>query len=144
MSTVLGEAVLSALTAASFGLLYQVSGSNLLIASGIGGVAWLLAHGMGNATLLSDAVGALVVGGLAEFAAHWRREPVSVFVVPAIIVFVPGYLVYQSMVAFLKGHFVAGLQTGLTAIMAAGALGIGLALATAIIRPLVRGRQWLH
>lgn len=62
------------------------------------------------------------------------------YIVPAIIAFVPGYQVYLSMVAFVKGQFTNGLQAGLTAVMAAGALSIGLALATAIFRPLLRKR----
>lgn len=140
----LADALLSALAAVAFGFLYQVSVSSLLIAGVIGGFAWLLATGvgtLGNAGLLSDVVGALVVGGLAEVAASWRREPVSVFAVPAIIVFVPGYLVYKSMVAFLKNQFILGMQSGLTALLAAGALSVGLALAAAVIRPLVRRRM---
>lgn len=141
---VVTQAALAALTAVAFGLVYQVSGTNLLWAGGIGGLAWLVASGVGllpHDGLLPDLVGAFVVGALAEWAAYWRREPVSVFVVPAIIAFVPGYSVYQSMVAFLKGQFLAGMKAGMTAVMAAGALSIGLALATAIIRPWVRGRK---
>lgn len=93
-----------------------------------------------NAGLLGDFVGAIIVGGMAEVAARLKHEPALVFVVPSIIVFVPGDLVYQSMVAFLKDHFLSGMQSGLTALMAAGALSIGLALATAVLRPMLRGR----
>lgn len=138
------EALLSGVTAVAFGLLYQVSGSTLVVSGIIGTVSWALAsllqsiHGSG---LLGDFVGALIVGALAEVAARVKREPALVFVVPAIIVFVPGELVYQSMVAFLQNHFLSGVQSGLSALMAAGALSIGLALSTAVLRPLVRGRR---
>ena len=136
-------ALLSGLTAVAFGLLYQVSGSTLAIAGGIGTVSWAMASflkAVPRSGLLSDFVGALIVGGLSEIAARYKHEPAVVFVVPSIIVFVPGDLVYQSMVAFLKNHFQAGLQSGIGALMVAGALSIGLALATAVLRPLLRGR----
>lgn len=137
------RALLSGVTAVAFGLLYQVSGSTLLISGAIGTISWALAglitH-FPNAGLLGDFVGAIMVGGMAEVAARLKHEPALVFVVPSIIVFVPGDLVYQSMVAFLKNHFLPGMQSGFTALMAAGALSIGLALATAVLRPLLRGR----
>lgn len=136
-------ALLSGLTAVAFGLLYQVSGSSLLIAGAIGTCSWALAsvlQAIPASGLLGDFVGALMVGGLSELAARFKHEPALVFVVPSIIVFVPGDLVYKSMVAFLKNHFLQGTQSGLSALMAAGALSIGLALATAVLRPLLRGR----
>ncbi|MCY0865201.1 MAG: threonine/serine exporter family protein, partial [Sulfobacillus sp.] len=97
-----------------------------------------LVHRIPGSGLLMDFIGALVVGTLGEIAATWEREPSPVFVVPAIVVYVPGELAYQSMVSFLRGHFPAGLQSGLTALLAAGAISLGLALSAAFIRPLLR------
>lgn len=135
------SALLSGVTAVAFGLLYQVSGWTLMWAGGIGTVSWaistLLTRIPGSG-LLGDFVGALLVGSMAEVAARLKHEPAIVFVVPAIIVFVPGGLVYESMVAFLKDHFLPGLESGLTALMAAGAISVGLALANAVVRPLIR------
>lgn len=136
-------ALLSGLTAVAFGLLYQVSGSTLAVAGAIGTVSWALASVLKTVPasgLLSDFIGALAVGALSEIAARFKHEPAVVFVVPSIIVFVPGDLVYKSMVAFLKNQFLAGMQNGVGALMAAGALSIGLALATAVLRPLLRGK----
>lgn len=137
------DALLSGLTAVAFGLLYQVAGTTLLVSGAIGTLSWALAEvikTIPGSGLLGDFVGALVVGALAEVAARIKHEPALVFVVPSIIVFVPGELVYESMVAFLKNHFLSGIETGLAALMAAGALSVGLALATAVLRPWLRGR----
>ncbi len=134
-------ALLSGVTAVAFGLLYQVSGWTLVVGGVVGTLSWAAATALGHlpgAGFLGDFIGALIVGGLSEIAAYFRHEPVLVFVVPAIIAFVPGDLVYQSMVAFLKSHFQAGLQSGLSALFSAGAISLGLALATAVIRPLIR------
>jgi uncharacterized membrane protein YjjB (DUF3815 family) len=85
-----------------------------------------------------------VVGALAEVAALWKKQPVTIFVVPAIISFVPGYLVYESMVGFLKNNFNGGIRYGLTAVFSAAALSLGLALATAMLRPLLRPHHALN
>ncbi|MCY0879176.1 MAG: threonine/serine exporter family protein [Firmicutes bacterium] len=133
--------VLSGITAVAFGLLYQVSGWSVAIAGLIGMISWGIAaplDHLANARLLGTFVGAFCVGAAAEVAAKVKQEPSLVFLVPAIIVFVPGELAYKSMVAFLRNHFVAGLEAGLTAFLEAGAIAVGLALATALVRPLLR------
>lgn len=132
------------LTTVAFGVLYQVSGWTLALDGIIGGGAWAVTHWMAmdpTQSLMGNFMGALLVGLAAELAARWRRQPVLLFVVPGIITFVPGYAAYQSMVAFVQGHFNAGLQTGIHAVLAAAALSIGLAAATAVMRPLLRARR---
>lgn len=135
-------ALLAALASVLFGVIYQCSVRTLLTAGAIAGLAWALSQSVGalpHANVLPDLLGGIVVGALAELAAVWQREPVSLFVVPAIIPFVPGYTAYQSMLAFIEGHFVSGLETGMTAVLIAGALAVGLALATAVMRPALKG-----
>ncbi len=138
------SSLFAGLTTVAFGYLYQLAGVNLWIAGAIGALAWAGASVIGTLTgagLLSNFLGALIVGVLAEMAAVRKRQPVTLFMVPAIISFVPGYLVYQSMVAFLKGQSADGIRIGFTALFAAGALSLGLALATAVFRPMLR--RWL-
>lgn len=135
------SALFAGLTTVAFGYLYQLAGVNLWIAGAIGAMAWMGATLVGTITgagLLPDFMGSLIVGILSEFFAIKKRQPVTLFMVPAIISFVPGYLVYQAMVAFLKGHSVTGIRIGFTALFAAAALSLGLALATAVFRPMLR------
>lgn len=140
----LRDAIFAALTTIAFGLLYQVRTSILWIAGAIGAVAWIISYTINRlpaAGLLSNFAGAFVIGALAEFAALRKKQPVTIFVVPAIISYVPGYLVYESMVAFLKSHFNQGMFFGIKAVFSAAALALGLALATALLRPLLRPRH---
>jgi uncharacterized membrane protein YjjB (DUF3815 family) len=140
MAVNLGAILLVAGASVLFGLLYQCALGTVLAAGVIGGLGWtvaLLLANLPHSTVLADLAGAVVVGGLAEVVAVLRKEPVSLLVVPAIIPFVPGFLAYQSMVAFIQGHFVLGLERGMGAAIVAGALAVGLALATAVIRPLL-------
>ncbi len=140
------QAVFAALSTIAFGLLYQVRTSLLWIAGAIGAMAWMVSftiNRLPGAGLLSNFAGAFVIGALAEFAALWKKQPVTIFVVPAIISYVPGYVVYESMVAFLKSHFNQGLFFGIKAVFAAAALALGLALATALLRPLLRPHHFI-
>jgi uncharacterized membrane protein YjjB (DUF3815 family) len=133
--------LVSAGAAVLFGVLYQCSLSTALTAGVIAGISWAFALGVGtlpHTIVLADLAGAFLVGSLAEGGAVLRREPVSLLVVPAIIPFVPGYQAYQSMLAFIQGHFVRGLEAGMGSVLVAGALAVGLALATALTRPLAR------
>jgi uncharacterized membrane protein YjjB (DUF3815 family) len=135
-----GAILLSAGATVLFGLLYQCTLGTVLTAGAIGGLSWAFALVLGSlphAAVFPDLGGAFLVGALAELGAVVRREPVSLLVVPAIIPFVPGYMAYQSMLAFLNGHFLLGLERGMGAGLVAGALAVGLALATAVVRPLL-------
>lgn len=134
--------ILAGLTTVAFGLLYQVSIRLVAIAAIIGATGWAVYAGLSGSmpghALWAEFVGALVVGGLAEIAAWRGHEPAIVFAVPAIIPFVPGDLFYQSMLSFLRNHFLIGLKYGFRALVLAGALSVGLAMATAVTRPLLR------
>lgn len=135
---------LAAVSALLFGVVYQCPWRAVLLAGLLAAVGWGVYAALAKVAhlmILPDFAGALAVGALAEVAAVWRRQPVSLFVVPAIIPFVPGYTAYQSMLTLIRGHFVSGLGLGLSAIVVAGSLAVGLALATAVVRPLVHRRR---
>lgn len=138
MTAAVGGAFLAAW---GFAVLYQVPWVNTWVAGLVGAMAWWVAAtlgGDGGQGLGSDFVGALTVGVLAELAARWRRTPATLFMVPGIIAFVPGLKAYQAMLAILRGAYLKGLQMGMDAMLAAAALGLGLAVATAVVRPLLR------
>jgi uncharacterized membrane protein YjjB (DUF3815 family) len=138
--TVVG--VLTAGAAAGvFAILYQNPWRAAAVAGLVAAVSWVAAAPVGasaHGAVLADLVGALVAGLLSEGAARRLKEPVSVFVVPAIIPFVPGYAAYESMAAFLNGQFILGWQRAGGMLLAAGALAVGLALATAVARTVGR------
>jgi len=132
--------LLAAASALLFGVVYQCQWRAVLLAGVVAALGWGADQALASVphlTVLPTFAGALVVGALAEVAAVWRRQPVSLFVVPAIIPFVPGYEAYQSLLTLIRGQFVTGLSLGLSALVVAGSLAVGLALATALVRPLV-------
>lgn len=135
---------LAAASAVLFAVVYQCPWRSMLVAGGVAAVAWAVYQALSQVPhlmVLPDFAGALTVGALGEVAAVWRHKPVPLFVVPAIIPFVPGYQAYQSMLALIRGHAITGITVGLSAVVVAGSLAVGLALATAVVRPLVHGRR---
>jgi uncharacterized membrane protein YjjB (DUF3815 family) len=139
-----GDLVLAAVSAWCFGIVYQESRNTALVAAVLSGAGWAASdflNAVPHLSALPVFAGALVVGGGAELLAVVRREPVPLLVVPAIIPFVPGYLAYRSMVAFIDHQFVVGLERGLSALLTATAIAVGLAVASTVIRPLVQSRR---
>jgi uncharacterized membrane protein YjjB (DUF3815 family) len=134
---------LAAASALLFAVVYQCPWRATLVSAGVAAVGWAVYQALSavpHLMVLPDFGGALAVGALGEVAAVWRHKPVPLFVVPAIIPFVPGYQAYQSTLALIRGQAITGITVGLSAVVVAGSLAVGLALATALVRPLVHGR----
>ena len=140
--------LLAGLTAFAFGIMYQVSARMVAVSAVIAALAWAAYRGLtgsfGGSSGWPEFLGALTVGVLAELAALVYKQPALVFQVPAIIPFVPGYLLYASMLSFLRNQFLVGLERGLRALLLAAALSLGLALATAGMRALRRQGHRAH
>lgn len=128
------------LAALGFALLYQVPLGQAWVSGVVGAAAWWATSQLGPdgaRGLLGNFVAALTVGVLGEVAARWRRAPASLFMVPGIIAFVPGFEAYRAMVAVLQNQLVSGIELAVRALMSAAALGLGLAVATAVLRPVL-------
>lgn len=134
--------VLAGATAFAFGVLYQVAWRMVTISAVIAALAWTayqaILGSFSGSTGWAEFCGALAVGVLSELGAFVLKQPALVLQVPSIIPFVPGYLVYESVLSFMRNHFLIGLEQGFRALMLAAALGLGLAMATAATRALIR------
>jgi uncharacterized membrane protein YjjB (DUF3815 family) len=130
--------VLALLSAACFAVVYQCGWGTAAWAGVLAGAGWTVSLAAGRTAFLPDLVGAAVVGLGGEVLAVWRRQPVTLLVVPAIIPFVPGFTAYQSMVAFIDHRFQSGLEALVSALVTAAAIALGLAASSAVARPLIR------
>ena len=100
----------------------------------IGWAAWLIGESYGLATVGRTLVGAVCVGIAGEVFARLLREPATVFLISGIVPLVPGVGSYNSMQAFVVGDYLLGISLAAEALLAAGAIAIGLALATSLAR----------
>lgn len=80
-------------------------------------------------------LGALAVGVAANGLARWRRRPSVVFLVPGIMLLVPGSVGYRSLAALLHSDIVSGVEAGFSAVLVGVTLAAGLLLANVLVPP---------
>jgi uncharacterized membrane protein YjjP (DUF1212 family) len=95
------------------------------------GAAWLGAEG-------AALCGALAVGLAANTFARVLNRPAALVEVPGIMVLVPGSVGLRSLTALLSRDVVTGIEVGVSMMMTAVALVVGVLLANVLVPP--RGR----
>lgn len=121
----------------AWAVLFQVPRARLLLAGLVGGagwVAWSIAEAFGWQIVGRTLFGALVVGLTGEVMARLLREPATVFITSGIVPLVPGATSFAAMQAFVVGDYLQGLSLTTQALLAAGAIAAGLAIATPAVR----------
>lgn len=111
----------------------------------LGWMGWLLAEAAGLEIVGRTALGAFAVGISGEIIARRWHEPATIFLTPGIVPLVPGVTVYAAMQAFVVGDYSGGVSLATEALLAAGAIAGGLAVATSLVqaafRPIRRGKS---
>ncbi|MBU3154725.1 threonine/serine exporter family protein [Clostridium estertheticum] len=123
------------LSSLGFGVLFNIRGKNLLIASLGGGLAWLtyLISGRLQPSLVFSLFLASMVGSIySEIMARLYKNPVTMFVICAIIPLVPGGGMYYATLEAVKGNFTVALTKGAETLFSAGAIALGIVLVASI------------
>lgn len=107
----------------------------------IGWMGWLLATAADLDIVGRTLFAAIAVGISGEIIARIWHEPATLLLTPGIVPLVPGVAVYAAMQAFVVGDYLGGLSLATEALLAAGAIAGGLAVATAIVRAVFRPRR---
>ncbi|MBU3175086.1 threonine/serine exporter family protein [Clostridium estertheticum] len=123
------------LSSLCFGVLFNIRGKNLIIASLGGGLAWLtyLISGRLQTSLVFSLFLASIVGSIySEIMARLYKNPVTMFVICAIIPLVPGGGMYYATLEAVKGNFTVALTKGAETLFSAGAIAVGIVLVASI------------
>jgi uncharacterized membrane protein YjjP (DUF1212 family) len=129
--------VLAVLVAAlSFGVMLGLSKEKLVIALASGGLVW-------GVTLLTRPLmgvhaaflNALVLGVGANVWARLTNKPAQVFLMPGMLLLVPGALSFRSLDTLLSGDAVMGISGLADVTLIAGALVMGLLVANVALPP---------
>ena len=116
----------------AFGILYNIlSLPNLLLAGitgAVGAAAYESALALSMNELSANFYGAIAFSLVAELFAKVRKQPVTLYSVPALIPLVPGGAVYKMMAELLGGNLLTGLNLGLHSLAIAGMLVFGMML----------------
>ncbi len=131
------EVLLCIIAAYSFGVIFNIKGRYLKISAIGGGIAWLsykllLTAGLENN--LSFFFATICFGIYVEICARIYNAPSTVMSVCAMIILVPGYGVYNTLYAFLTNDYDNAVKTGISTLMIAGAISLGLVFITTLFR----------
>jgi uncharacterized membrane protein YjjB (DUF3815 family) len=131
------EPLWAGLATGGFALLFNLRGKDLPLASLGGALGWAVAAPMqaaGASQATAYLAASVAIGLWAEVIAALRRRPASVYIACGIIPLVPGGGMYYTMLEYVRGNNWNGMATGLSTLLAAGAIAVGLALSSAASR----------
>ena len=123
------------LSSLGFGILFNIRGKNLFIASIGGGVGWftyLLSSKLQPSIVFSLFLASLVVSIYSEIMARIYKNPVTIFIICAIIPLVPGGGMYFATLEAVKGNFNIALSKGSETLFSAGAIAIAIVFVSSI------------
>ncbi|MGH4051374.1 MAG: threonine/serine exporter family protein [Clostridium sp.] len=118
-----------------FGILFNIRGKNLIIASIGGGLGWftyLLTSSLQPSVSFSLFIASMVVSIYSEIMARIYKNPVTMFVICAIIPLVPGGGMYYSTLEAVRGNFEIALSKSIVTLFSAGAIAIGIIFVASI------------
>ncbi|MFN7253011.1 MAG: threonine/serine exporter family protein [Anaerobacillus sp.] len=119
----------------SFGIIFSVPRNSLLLGGGIGSLAWAIYRLLpeyGVTSIFATSIASITAAMLAHFLARKYRIPATAFTIPGIIPLVPGSKAYYTMLAFVEGDYIGGLELGIVTMLQAGAIAAGIVFALAV------------
>ena len=120
-----------------FGILFNVRGKNLIIASIGGGVGWLfylLTKNSTSSEIVSLFVGSLVISIYSEIFARIMKNPVTIFLICALIPLVPGGSMYYTTFEAVQGNIDKSIVLGIQTLFNAASIAVGIILVSTLSR----------
>lgn len=130
----LGAFFFAATASATFSFVFEVKNKfHIALAFIAGGVSWLfyiLLINNGVSTIQACFLGSFSAGLIAEAFALIFKAPSTVFLIPALISFVPGGGMYTTMHNMVLGKTSDGMNSLFSTLSVAGAIALAIAIAT--------------
>jgi uncharacterized membrane protein YjjB (DUF3815 family) len=123
------------LSSIGFGIIFNIRGKNLIIASLGGGLGWLtylLVLRLQPSLVFSLFIASMVVSIYSEIMARVFKNPVTIYIICAIIPLVPGGGMYFATLEAVRGNFDAALSKSVVTLFSAGAIAIGIVFVSSI------------
>lgn len=131
------EAIYALFATLGFGVIFNIRGKKLIFAAIGGGMGWFfykLGLLFGFSDITSLFLGAIALSSYGEILARIFKTPVTTFVICAIIPLVPGSGIYFSLLSSIQGDVDKALELGLSTLLSAGSIAIGVMLTSTITR----------
>ncbi|KGA96327.1 hypothetical protein AJ85_09980 [Alkalihalobacillus alcalophilus ATCC 27647 = CGMCC 1.3604] len=129
------EVIVCYFATVAFGVIFNGPLRIIWIGGVIGAMSWFIYSTLptlGISFVFATAVAALMAATCSHLLAKWFRVPVTMFSIQGIIPLVPGSKAYYTMLSFLDGDYIEGIQIGIDTMLQAGAIAAGLVFALAV------------
>lgn len=133
MQTDLIQTLMGVIGSVGFALMFGVRDRKLVwiaLGSGLGWVVYLLCRASGHSLFVGMFVASLWVAVLSEVLARWVKTPVILLLVPMLIPEIPGGDLYYTMYRLLAGDTVGFGLAAKQVLGEAGAIALGIILAS--------------
>ncbi|OIJ14449.1 hypothetical protein BKP35_06765 [Anaerobacillus arseniciselenatis] len=129
------ELIFCFLATVSFAIIFSVPRNSLILGGLIGVLSFAIFRILpeyGMTAIFATSVASITAATLSHFFARRFRIPATAFTIPGIIPLVPGSRAYFTMLAFVEGDYLLGLELGIETMLQAGAIAAGIVFALAI------------
>lgn len=120
-----------------FGILFNVRDRNLFYASlggAIGWITYLIAINLNNSVMLTTFIASVVISIYAEIFSRVLKNPVTLFLICALIPLVPGSNIYYTILSVVQGDIMQSLQKGIETLSIAGLIALGIITVSTLSR----------
>jgi uncharacterized membrane protein YjjB (DUF3815 family) len=120
-----------------FSIMFNIPRKHVLLASLNGAIGWIVYALLQNSAasfIVPPLVGSIVVGIIGEISAIKNKQPATLFIIPGIIPFVPGYGIYTTMFHVINDDFSLAIVSGTESIFVAVSIACGVVIATSLVR----------
>jgi uncharacterized membrane protein YjjP (DUF1212 family) len=130
------QALAVSVASLSFGVSLGLPGQKLVIALGSGAVVWLSQQLLRSWPPSPSAfLSALVLGVASNVFARATKKPAQLFLMPGLLLLVPGAFGFRSFDALFRGDYTQGASQAVDMFSLAGALVMGLLVANVVVPP---------
>ena len=133
----LQQAIYSFFCVVGFSVMFNLPKKLILAASLNGMVGWMLyifIEQRGTHFIVPSLIGAICVGLLGELLAVLSKHPSTIFTIPGIIPFVPGYGIYSTMYYVVNQDYNQAVHVGAESFFIAIAIACDMVIATSFVR----------
>ena len=120
-----------------FGILFNVRDRNLFYASlggAIGWITYLIAINLNSSVMLATFIASVVISIYAEIFSRILKNPVTLFLICALIPLVPGSGIYYTILSVVQGDIMQSLQKGIETLSIAGLIALGIITVSTLSR----------
>ena len=117
----------------AFAIFFNAPKRSLFTCGLIGAIGWLVqvvANLLLTDVVVSSFLGAVCVGILSTNASRFLKLPATIFIYTGMVPLVPGYGMYNTMQNIVTKNYSVASQVGIETILPAGAIAMGILLAS--------------